>query len=189
MYCNKYFLHPSELYKLENTGEHYSEWLFKKWDYSIKLALKLGMQIIPLRVLSKRPLFPWTDVKLSYEAAMYFALRGNNLAAVCNHWYLLDLDRPDEQAYFSVLKELKELKNGGHILTANTARGFHIWLDWQPRNLQEICKRYELDVPRHSIMYALIPFSITCTYQGCRDDPNIPKHKHQYVIRRWLDVI
>src|SRR5579885_2736963 len=124
--------------------------------------LKLKMQIIPLQKCSKRPMFNWVDTKLTYKEAMYFALKEYNLAVVCNNWYLLDLDRPDISAYHSLLEELKEEVNDNrHSLTANTSNGFHFWLDFKPKNLDDITARYKLDVPRHDIMYALVPYSTT----------------------------
>ena len=165
-----------------NNGERWGEHWLSMWTESITRCLSLRMHLIPLAHNSKHPLerTHWSlDKRLNLKRALDFIGTGCNIGVVAGPSRLVILDYDSE-----IPNSLTPAIN--LTLTVKTPRGhqFYTKEPFSPSAYKVLKKRFpKFDTPRAGMMYALIPYSSTCTRDhegGCDCE------KHDYRLRTFL---
>lgn len=173
-----------EAFKRIHSTVSYTGWKENIWLEQCRLYERLGWVVIPLAHNKKRPMsgYEWSDSRSYLRTAerMYeYAKTGCNLAVIAgpSKLVLLDfdtlsdplLDRFREQTMIMATPK-------GHCIVTSEPYD-------DPLMLKLHSKYPSFDNPRRDLMYALVPFSQTCTRdkgKGCNCV------RHDYRIREWL---
>jgi hypothetical protein len=163
-------LHPAD-------GIRWTEYWRELWMEQIDEYQDLEWWVFPCGKYSKRPVagWKWSEKQLHYDGMIWYAGQGYNLAVKLGELVVLDYDSPSRRPFDTT------------TLTMKTPKGYQYWCTGplpKSADLNVRLAKKGFDTPRSGVMYALVPFSRTCTQDhGGKDDC----YKHDFRYREWVN--